>query len=219
MIQEQLRIAGQKVACDRHIEVFNPFTNAVVGTVPKATVEEIRRAFAIAKGYKATLTRHDRYRILYRAAEIIRSRTAEISDLITAECGICKKDSLYEVGRATGADVTLIELKPEQQWKLDIEALRRAAFLGKSFRKRIPSGCACVSRGMGRLPILAALASIRWMRCSLLAHQRFGGLSSRSFTLGILRRPLVWKPRCAKGSHACCCWMRRTRMCNALCGR
>jgi aldehyde dehydrogenase (NAD+) len=54
----------------------------------------------IAKSYKATLTRHDRYRILYRAAEIIRSRTDEISDLITAECGICKKDSLYEVGRA-----------------------------------------------------------------------------------------------------------------------
>ena len=37
MIQEQLRIAGQKVACDRHIEVFNPFTHAVVGTVPKAS--------------------------------------------------------------------------------------------------------------------------------------------------------------------------------------
>ena len=52
------------------------------------------------QGYKPTLTRHDRYRILYRAAEIIRSRTDEISDLITAECGICKKDSLYEVGRA-----------------------------------------------------------------------------------------------------------------------
>ena len=52
------------------------------------------------RAYKPTLTRHDRYRILYRAAEIIRSRTDEISDLITAECGICKKDSLYEVGRA-----------------------------------------------------------------------------------------------------------------------
>ena len=52
------------------------------------------------QGYKPTLTRHDRYRILYRAAEIIRSRSDAISDLITAECGICKKDSLYEVGRA-----------------------------------------------------------------------------------------------------------------------
>ena len=52
------------------------------------------------RAYRPALTRHDRYRILYRAAEIIRGRTEEISDLITAECGICKKDSLYEVGRA-----------------------------------------------------------------------------------------------------------------------
>ena len=52
------------------------------------------------KAKEITLTRHDRYRILYRTAEIIRSRGEAISDLITAECGICKKDSLYEVGRA-----------------------------------------------------------------------------------------------------------------------
>ena len=68
--------------------------------MPKATVDDIRRAFAIAHGYRSTLTRHDRYRILLRAAEIIRARGDAISDLITAECGICKKDSLYEVGRA-----------------------------------------------------------------------------------------------------------------------
>ena len=34
--------------------------------------------------------------------------------------------SLYEVGRATGAEVTLLELRPEDKWKLDIDALRRA---------------------------------------------------------------------------------------------
>src|SRR5207344_656806 len=76
------------------------YTGAIVGTVPKATVDDVRRAISIASGYKPTLTRYDRYRILYRTAEIIRSRTEEISDLITAECGLCKKDSLYEVGRA-----------------------------------------------------------------------------------------------------------------------
>ncbi len=80
--------------------MHNPYTGAVVGTVPKASVDEIRRAFAIARGYKATLTRHQRYAILHRTADLIRGRGEEISDLITAECGICKKDSLYEVGRA-----------------------------------------------------------------------------------------------------------------------
>jgi putative phosphonoacetaldehyde dehydrogenase len=100
VLHAKMRIAGAEVGGDRTLDVHNPYTGALVGTVPKATVDDVRRAFAIAKGYKPTLTRHDRYRILYRTAEIIRSRTDEISDLITAECGICKKDSLYEVGRA-----------------------------------------------------------------------------------------------------------------------
>ena len=98
--RESMRIAGDLVSRDRVIEVRNPYTGAVVGTVPKATVDDIRRAFASARAYRAALTRFERSRILHRAAEIIRGRTDELSDLITAECGICKKDSLYEVGRA-----------------------------------------------------------------------------------------------------------------------
>jgi aldehyde dehydrogenase (NAD+) len=97
---EKMRIAGERIGGDRTIEVRNPYTGNLVGTVPKATIDDIRRAFAIARGYRSQLTRHDRYRILHRTAEIIRARTGEVSDLITAECGICKKDSLYEVGRA-----------------------------------------------------------------------------------------------------------------------
>jgi putative phosphonoacetaldehyde dehydrogenase len=100
VLHTRMRIAGEQVGGTRTIDVHNPYTGAVIGTVPKATVDDIRRAFAIAKSYKPTLSRHDRFRILHRTAEIIRLRIGEISDLITAECGICKKDSLYEVGRA-----------------------------------------------------------------------------------------------------------------------
>ncbi len=100
MLRAKMRIAGEEVGGESTIDVHNPYTGAVVGTVPKATVSEVQRAISIAKGFKPTLTRYDRYRILYRTAELIRTRTEEISDLITAECGICKKDSLYEVGRA-----------------------------------------------------------------------------------------------------------------------
>jgi phosphonoacetaldehyde dehydrogenase len=99
-LREKMRIAGTQVGNDRSIDVRNPYTGALVGTVPKATIDDVRRAFAIAKGFRPSLTRHDRYRICYRAAEIIRARSDGISDLITAESGICKKDSLYEVGRA-----------------------------------------------------------------------------------------------------------------------
>ena len=98
--REPMRIAGEKVFRDRVIEVFNPYTEQVIATVPKATLDDIKRAFAVAKAYKSKLTRYERANILNRAAELMRARTGELSDLITAECGICKKDSLYEVGRA-----------------------------------------------------------------------------------------------------------------------
>jgi phosphonoacetaldehyde dehydrogenase len=98
--RESMRIAGERVGGARVIEVRNPYTGGLVGTAPKATVDDVRRAFAIAKSYRAKLTRYERYDICHRAAESIRTRAAELSTLITAESGICKKDSLYEVGRA-----------------------------------------------------------------------------------------------------------------------
>ena len=98
--QEAMRIAGEQVARDRVIEVRHPYDGRLVGTVPRATVEDVRRAIDVAKAYKPALTRHERYTICNKTAETIRSRAEALSDLITAECGICKKDSLYEVGRA-----------------------------------------------------------------------------------------------------------------------
>jgi aldehyde dehydrogenase (NAD+) len=100
VLHEKMRIGGELVGAEQVIEVFNPYTGALVGSVPKATAEDIRHALSMAKRFRSRLSRHDRYRICHRAADLIRSRSAEISDLITAECGICKKDSLYEVGRA-----------------------------------------------------------------------------------------------------------------------
>ncbi len=97
---EPMRIAGKMVNSDKVFEVINPYTGNVVGTAPRATPEQVREAFQIAADYKPTLSRYERQQILFRAAEILESRKNEISDLITAECGICKKDSLYEVGRA-----------------------------------------------------------------------------------------------------------------------
>ena len=44
---------------------------------------------------------HDRYRILMKAGEIIAQRRDEIARLITLESGLCLKDTLYEVGRAS----------------------------------------------------------------------------------------------------------------------
>jgi phosphonoacetaldehyde dehydrogenase len=98
---ETLRIAGERVACPRSFEVRYPYTGEVIATVPKASVDDIRRAFAIARGFRSTLSRYDRYRILMKAGEIVASRRDEIARLITLESGLCLKDTQYELGRAS----------------------------------------------------------------------------------------------------------------------
>ena len=85
---------------ERSSEVFNPYTGALVGTVARASVADVHRAIALGKAFRPRLTRYERYRICYQTAEALRARTEEIANLITAESGLCKKDSVYEVGRA-----------------------------------------------------------------------------------------------------------------------
>jgi putative phosphonoacetaldehyde dehydrogenase len=97
--KEAMRIGGERIDRPQVIEVRNPYTGSVMGTVPRATVSDVRRAFEIAHAYRPSLSRHARNQILQKAADIVVARTEEISDLITAEAGLCKKDSRYEAGR------------------------------------------------------------------------------------------------------------------------
>ena len=98
--RESMRITGKLVATDDVVEVFNPYTNAVIGTVPAGRPEHVREAFAKARAYRPTLARFERQRILQKTAELLRDRKEEFARLITAESGLCWKDSLYEASRA-----------------------------------------------------------------------------------------------------------------------
>jgi len=97
---EQMRIAGKLVDGEDRIEVRNPYTGAVVATVAAASPAQVAQAFRIGNAYTSKLTRYDRQKILTTTAEILARRREEIAHLITAESGLCLKDSLYEVGRA-----------------------------------------------------------------------------------------------------------------------
>ena len=99
VLHENLRIVGDDGVRDERIEVLNPYTNDVVGTVPKATVADVKKAFQTAADYRPTLSRHERSEILKKAGQILFDRKDEVSDLITTEAGLSKKDSLYESTR------------------------------------------------------------------------------------------------------------------------
>ena len=100
-----MRLAGAKVGGDRTgertIAVVNPYTGATIGSVPKATLEEVRAIFAKAHAYKPTLTRFERAAILNKAAAIASRRLDEVAALISAESGLCMKDAIYEAGRVS----------------------------------------------------------------------------------------------------------------------
>ncbi|MGH7000924.1 MAG: aldehyde dehydrogenase family protein, partial [Stellaceae bacterium] len=98
--REAMRLAGEKVHTDAVLEVLNPYDGSLVGTVPDARPEHVRQAFAAAKSFRSKLTRYDRQHILLATADALAARKQEIAHLITAESGLCLKDSLYEVGRA-----------------------------------------------------------------------------------------------------------------------
>ncbi|HVO46583.1 MAG TPA: phosphonoacetaldehyde dehydrogenase [Steroidobacteraceae bacterium] len=100
VLREALRIGGERVETGRTSEIHNPYNGSVVGTVAMAGVADVRRAIGYARSFRSPLSRYERYRICQRTAETLRARTEEIADLITAESGLSKKDSLHEVGRA-----------------------------------------------------------------------------------------------------------------------
>ena len=101
MIDEKMRIGGKKVDGENGtIDVFNPFNGEKVGSVPRASKGQVDQTMEIAKNFRPKLTRYERQQVLSKTAELLVSRRDEISDLITAESGLSKKDSLYEVGRA-----------------------------------------------------------------------------------------------------------------------
>ncbi|MDE2349772.1 MAG: phosphonoacetaldehyde dehydrogenase [Gammaproteobacteria bacterium] len=101
VIRESLRIAGKKVSRDRIIEVRHPYSAELVGTVPKAALDDVKLALETARNFRSTLTRHDRYKILMKAGALVASRRDEFARLITLESGLCLKDTQYEVGRAS----------------------------------------------------------------------------------------------------------------------
>lgn len=58
VLHETLRLVGDDGVRDERIDVLNPYTNGIVGTVPKATVTDVRKAFQTAWITSLSLSRN-----------------------------------------------------------------------------------------------------------------------------------------------------------------
>ncbi len=95
-------IAGEWVDSSDKIEVKNPYSNEVVGTVPRMSLDDVKRAIDALYDYEPTLSAHERSEILAASANEIKSRKSELSYGISAESGMSLKDSAKEVDRGVG---------------------------------------------------------------------------------------------------------------------
>ena len=82
--------------------VFDKFSGALLGTVERASKEQVDDAVAAARHSFETvkLEPYERYRILLKASELIEQRRDQLARTIVAESGIPVSDALNEVSRA-----------------------------------------------------------------------------------------------------------------------
>ncbi len=139
----KMYLAGQWVEGNRSIEVINPYNNAVVDTVPKASPQDVDRALSAAVEGASIMRKvpaYDRFVVLKRAAETIEKRGEDLARTISLEEGKTIREARLEVSRSTQT----LELSAEEAKRLsgEVVPLDGAAGAGNrlGFTLRVPCG-------------------------------------------------------------------------------
>ena len=96
-------IAGDWTSSSTRIPVLNPFNKDEVGTVPRASADQLESALAYAtEGAKVVrkLPAHKRYQILMRVARLMEENASDLAHTITLEEGKILPEATLEVSRA-----------------------------------------------------------------------------------------------------------------------
>ncbi|MEN3942533.1 aldehyde dehydrogenase family protein [Prosthecobacter sp. SYSU 5D2] len=93
-------IAGVPFESQDRLEVFNPWNHECVGSVVRITPVQLEEAIQTSLKGGTALTRYERSQILQKTAAALQERAEEFARLITAESGLCLRETRYEVGRA-----------------------------------------------------------------------------------------------------------------------
>ena len=99
----KMLIAGEWVDREEKIEVVNPFTGAIVDSVPRGKDSDVKRAVESAlKGLEEmkSLSSYERYEILKRTSELLREYQERLARTITQEVGKTITEARREVDRS-----------------------------------------------------------------------------------------------------------------------
>jgi len=99
----KMLINGKWLSGNETIDVVNPYNHELLGTVPKATKQDVDKAIASAQSAFKTMAEmpaHQRAVILEKTSALIQKHRNELATLIASEAGKAWKYALSEVGRA-----------------------------------------------------------------------------------------------------------------------
>jgi putative phosphonoacetaldehyde dehydrogenase len=82
------------------LPVHSPYSGELVGEAPVADAAAVRSMLDAGAAHREQLSRHERSQILFAVADTLAARRDELAALITAESGLCLKDTRHEVGRS-----------------------------------------------------------------------------------------------------------------------
>lgn len=93
-------IAGRAVRTGNWLTVVNPYTSEPAGRVSCLNQNHVEQAITAALQSGPSLSRYARSEILMKARTLLEERAESFAHLITAESGLCMRESRYEVGRS-----------------------------------------------------------------------------------------------------------------------
>src|SRR5438132_1471313 len=139
-------VAGKAITSDQQLVLKNPYNGEAVGSVALAGREQTDAAIVSALNWREPLTRFQRSQILEKARQLLETRNEEFARLITAESGLCRRETRYEVGRALDVlrFAAMETLRDDGQiFSCDVSPQGKAR---KIFTLREPLGCAvCIT--------------------------------------------------------------------------
>ena len=97
----QCYVAGKKIDSTHFLTVRNPYDGREVGRVAMAGSEHTAQAISLTRVGQEELTRFQRSEILDRTRQLLEQRHESFAQLMTAESGLCVRETRYEVRRAS----------------------------------------------------------------------------------------------------------------------
>ncbi|MUV38824.1 Aldehyde dehydrogenase (NAD(+)) [Lentibacillus sp. JNUCC-1] len=119
---EKMLIGGKWTRKSETIDVYNPETNEVIGTIPKSTREDMEKAIQKAKEAKeknGVLPVHERIEILQKAAGLVRDRSESFAEIIALEGSKTITEARGEVGRTA----SILQMSAEEARRINGETI------------------------------------------------------------------------------------------------